>query len=243
MPKLVSAFDQWANQAWPHKFRGVIHVHRIAGGVPSNKKVIEGWIKSRLGQDNTTLLQQQVAEVMVERGLPNTPEGYADGIEEVIKTANLNGFKRIDPGTRALEDYPDREGELYIEGRQLKAAIKEAALVAAGAGKLPVKGWGKTAKGLKGFVAEHIQINEDTLPLGVTQPTNIAQRFVQSRFGSSISYEEYCDDVEFEFTCATDWDFTEEQWAMIWLTGQEQGIGATRSQGYGRYVVKSWERL
>lgn len=33
-----------------------------------------------------------------------------------------------------------------------------------------------------------------------------------------------------------------EQWAMIWLTGEQQGIGATRSQGYGRYTVTRWEQ-
>ena len=30
---------------------------------------------------------------------------------------------------------------------------------------------------------------------------------------------------------------------MIWLTGEQQGIGASRSQGFGRYEVTGWERL
>jgi CRISPR/Cas system CSM-associated protein Csm4 (group 5 of RAMP superfamily) len=30
---------------------------------------------------------------------------------------------------------------------------------------------------------------------------------------------------------------------MIWLTAEQQGIGASRSQGFGRFEVTSWERL
>lgn len=237
--RIVSAFAKWENQAWPYKFRGVMHVHRIAGGVPSNPRVIEGWIKTTLGAENGDLLRKQVSETQQERGVSEE-----EAVDEVASKANLNGFKRL----RCTQCPPgklcrDGQHELFIEGRQMKAAIKEAALVAAGAGKLPVKGWGKTAKGLKGFVAEHIQVDEDRLPLGVYEPSGIAQRFVQSRFGPSISYEEYVDEVELTFTVQTDWPFTEEQWAMLWLTGEQQGIGATRSQGYGRYVLKSWESL
>jgi hypothetical protein len=47
--------------------------------------------------------------------------------------------------------------------------------------------------------------------------------------------------VSLDFTIATDWDFSQEEWATIWLTGEKQGIGATRSQGYGEYVVTKWE--
>lgn len=49
--------------------------------------------------------------------------------------------------------------------------------------------------------------------------------------------------MRFEFTVASAWDFTEEQWAMFWLIGQEQGIGASRSQGFGRYVVTEWKKI
>ena len=41
----------------------------------------------------------------------------------------------------------------------------------------------------------------------------------------------------------SDRDFAAEEWALLWLTGEQQGIGATRSQGYGRYEVTRWERI
>ena len=41
----------------------------------------------------------------------------------------------------------------------------------------------------------------------------------------------------------TDHPFTDEQWGLLWTTAQKQGLGATRSQGYGRYVVTKWETV
>jgi len=60
--------------------------------------------------------------------------------------------------------------------------------------------------------------------------------------GTGIQYEEYVDDAKVDFTLMADHDFTEQEWATIWLTGEQQGIGASRSQGYGRYEVSKWVR-
>lgn len=49
-------------------------------------------------------------------------------------------------------------------------------------------------------------------------------------------------DAKLSFTVATDVEFSEDQWALLWLTGQEQGIGASRSQGYGKYEVVRWDK-
>jgi hypothetical protein len=225
MTTITSAFEKYVVQAWPFEYRGSMHIGRIAGGIPSDPHVAEGWLRTKLGAQTDDLVQAQVAEIMVERGI---------SAEEAVKHADelrhLNGFKR------------DSDG-LYIEGRQLKAAIKEAASVAAAAGKLPLRSWGKTNKGLLGFIAEHVAVVDDRLHLGVTEPSGVAQRFVHTFRGTGIQYEEYVDDATIEFTIITDFEFTEEQWAMLWLTGEQQGIGATRSQGYGRYTVTKWEKV
>lgn len=243
----TSAFAKYRQVAWPYRFAGTMHVNRICGGIPTDPKVAEGWLRTKLGTTDDVLIQQQVAEVMLERGV--TPgEDDESVIAEVNRSRHLNGFKRerceacppLGQGT-----CPEGPHELYIEGRQLKAAIKESAMIAAQAGKLPGGNvWGKltSKKGLKSFVAEHIGVVEDKLHLGVTEPTGVNQRFVHTRNGTGIQYEEYVDDAQISFTVLSDYDFTNEQWAMIWLTGEQQGIGATRSQGYGRYTVTSWER-
>lgn len=220
----MSVFAKYEAKAFPFRFAGQLHIGRIAGGTPTDPKVAEGWLKTKLVADRDDLIREAVAEVMAERGVT------ADEAAKIVDTVkHLNGFKRDENG-------------LYIEGRQLKAAIKEAASVAVAAGKLKGKGWGATNKGLLSYVAEHICVVEDRLHLGVTEPTGIAQRFVHTWRGSGIQYEEYVDDAKVDFTVMTDHDFSAEQWAMLWLTGEQQGIGASRSQGYGRYEVTRWDK-
>lgn len=218
-----SVFAKHATKAWPFKFTGTLHVRNIAGGTPSDPKVAEGWLKTKLA-DKDDLIREAVATTMAERGI-TADEAAAE--VDILK--HLNGFKRDDQG-------------LYIEGRQLKAALKEAASVAVASGKLNARGWGKTNKGLLSYLAEHVMVVEDRLHLGVVEATGITQRFVHTWRGTGIQYEEYVEDAKVDFTVITDHDFTDEQWAMIWLTGEQQGIGASRSQGFGRYEVTRWQQ-
>lgn len=218
----MSVFDSYRAKAFPHQYAGQLLVGTIAGGTPTDPKVAEGWLRTKLA-DRDELIVEAVETTMVERGIS------ADEATKLVDSQkHLNGFKRDEHG-------------LYIEGRQLKAAIKEAANVAAGAGKIPGKKYGTTNKGLLGFVAEHIFVVEDRLHLGVTEPTGIVQRFVHTWRGTGIQYEEYVEDAKVPFTIAADWDFGDEFWAMLWLTGEQQGIGASRSQGFGRYEITKWE--
>jgi hypothetical protein len=224
----MGPFDQYRSNAYPFRFSGTLIVSTLVGGTPTDPKVAEGWLKSKLGVDNDRLIQEMVAETMVERGV-----SAQEAVSEVNNLKNLNGFKR------------DQDG-LYIEGRHLKAGLKEAVNVAYAAGKLlNSKGknsWGLTSKGIHGFAAEHIIVPEDRLYLGVTEASGINQRFVSTFRGTGIQYEEFVTDAKIDFSVHSDYEFTEENWAMIWLTGQEQGIGSSRSQGYGKYQVTRWEQ-
>lgn len=217
-------FDRYRQNAYPHRFAGSLHVGVIAGGTPTDPKVAEGWIKTKLGATSERIVQEMAAEAMVERGVTAD-----EAVALVNAQKNLNGFKRDEQG-------------LYIEGRQLKAALKEAASVAVAAGKLGARGWGKTNKGLLSYLAEHVFVVEDRLHLGVADATGIAQRFVHTFRGTGIQYEEFVEDAKIDFTVISDHDFTEAEWAAIWLCGEQNGIGASRSQGYGRYEVTRWDR-
>ncbi len=217
-----SVFESFRNEAWPFRFNGTLMVATIAGGTPTDPKVAEGWIKTKLGGKDD-LIREMVAETMVERGV-----SAVEAAALVDENKHLNGFKRDSAG-------------LYIEGRHLKAAIKEAVSCAIAANKLKLRGWGATNKGLNAFVAEHVCVVEDRLPLGVTEPTGIVQRFVHTFRGNGIQYIEYVEDAKIDFTVTTDWEFSEREWAMLWLTGEEQGLGAGRSQGFGRYRLVKWE--
>lgn len=221
----MSVFAKYQQEMYPHRFAGQLHVGVIAGGVPTDPNVAEAWLRTKLGIDKDELIRQQVAETMVERGVT------ADEATEIVNTnKHLNGFKRDENG-------------LYIEGRQLKAAIKEAASVAVAAGKLNARGWGKTNKGCLSYIAEHVFVVESRLHLGVAEPTGVMQRFIHTFRGSGIQYEEYVEDAKVDFTVISDHDFSEKQWATIWTAGERQGIGASRSQGFGTYEVTRWDRV
>jgi hypothetical protein len=221
----LSVFAKYQKDAYPYRFAGSMLVGVIAGGTPTDPRVAEGWLKTKLGIDKEDLIRQKVAEVMVERGVT------ADEATSIVnEDKHLNGFKRDENG-------------LYIEGRQLKAALKEAASVAVAAGKLTARGWGKTNKGLLSYLAEHVFVVEDRLHLGVAEATGINQRFVHTFRGTGIQYEEYVNDAKIDFTVMSDHDFSAKEWAAIWLCGEQQGIGASRSQGYGRYEVTRWDPI
>lgn len=245
----MSVFDQYRREAWPYEYACTLHVKSLSGGVPSDPKVAEGWIRSKFTETDDRI-RDRVMEAVVERRVQKTDAAVGengvtvvspaqeldDAIEQVDSTLHCNGFKRTPSGV------------LYIEGRQVKAAIKEGASVAVAGDKLKAKGWGKTNKGLQSFLAEHVCVVEDEIVLGVTEPTGVHQRFIHKILPgrgkiSAIHYEEYVENVDVAFTVRTDFEFDERDWAMIWLTGGEQGLGASRSQGFGRYSVEQWDRI
>lgn len=221
----MSVFEKHRKDIYPYRFAGSLHIGVLAGGTPTDPKVAEGWLKTKLGIDKDDLIREKVAETMIERGVT------ADEATAIVsESKHLNGFKRDEKG-------------LYIEGRQLKAAIKEAASVAVAAGNLNGRGWGKTNKGLLSYVAEHVFVVDERLHLGVTEASGINQRFVHTFRGSGIQYEEYVNDAKVDFTVISDHDFSAKEWAAIWLSGEQQGLGASRSQGFGTYEVTRWDPI
>lgn len=232
-----SVFAKYESKMYPHVFNGELVVATIAGGTPSDENVAESWLRTKLaGKDD--LIREAVAKTMVERNIT------ADEAAKVVDTLkHLNGFKRDETG-------------LFIDGRQLKACLKEAVSVAANAGKITTKGWGNPdnknyEKGIKAWYPEHVFVIEDRLYLArresdllvpVTEPTGILQRFVHAPHGTGIQYEEFVEGATIGFTVETDYEFTEEQWAAVWLTAERQGLGASRSQGFGRFTIVKWEK-
>jgi len=220
----MTVFDDLREKAWPYRFHAAILVGTIAGGVPSDPNVAEGWIKTKLGA-NDDELRRLVAETMAERKITAD-----EAASEINKLKHLNGFKKDEHG-------------LYIEGRQIKAMIKEACNIAVAAGKMEQRGWGKTNKGLLSFVAEHVFVPEERVYLGVEQPTGVNQKFVHTFRGAGIQYEEYVEKAQLEFTVMSDYNFKRDDWGMIWLTAEQEGLGASRSQGYGRFEMMGWDPL
>lgn len=241
---MKSVFADLEAQEYPFQYAGQFHVDRLVGGIPNNKEVAKGWLKKKMASSDEAHIQALILETMAERKV--TKDEAVDYVEGQL---TVNGFKR---------DH-DRDGQLYIESRQLKAAVKEAVSVAIAAGKLEQRGWGVTKKFLGGFLAEHVFFAEKRLYLSkavldedgewtgdftpVVKPDGIAEQFVHTHHGDSIKNEEYVDEAVFGFTALADFEFTAEEWGALWVVGQHQGVGASRSQGNGTYSVTKWERI
>ncbi|MBO0834438.1 MAG: hypothetical protein J2P28_02830 [Actinobacteria bacterium] len=222
----VHPFAKWQGDAWPYRYRLEIHVGELHGGVPRNPDVVRAWLRAKAGWTD-----EMEIEAEVQRIFALDPERadiqVADDATKELADRHVNGFARDSIG-------------LYIGGRQVKAGIKESANSARGVNLLPAR-WGTTSRGVLSFVAEHIMVVEDRLYLGRTEHDDLHTRFVQTRWGSGITVEEVCYDVDITATVIANHHFTDEQWAMIWLTGEQQGLGASRSQGFGRYQVTGWD--
>lgn len=224
----VSPFAEFEEKAWPYRHRVTLKLDSIAGGIPSDPAIAEAWIASKVQGKTDDQIKRMAAETMAARGITEQ-----QAIEEINKLKHLNGFKRDGNG-------------LFIEGRQIKAMIKEGASIAAAAGKLPLQQWGYTGKYINSFAAEHLHVVEDTVYLGKDEPDEYVQSFPENkRIGQrGIQITEVCHDVEISFTVLADFPFTTEQMAMVFLTSAENGLGACRSQGYGRFSHDiGWEQL
>ena len=225
-----SIFSGVRDKSYPFTFNASLYLPVIVGGIPSDPKIAEGWIRSKV-QGPESRIQELIAQTVIERKVSTD-----EAVEIVNKMKNLNGFKRTP------------EGHLYIEGRYVKAALKEAVGVAVGAKKISQTGWGVTRKWLSNFLPEHVFVVENRLTLldkegnPFTEPTEILQNFPHTHHGSSIQYQEAVRDVTINFTVVSDWNFSDHDWEMIWTTGEFNGLGASRSQGYGTYAVTRWEK-
>lgn len=232
-----SVFGEWRPKLYKRAYSAVLRVNTLVGGTPSDSRKAEGWIRTKLGEGREEQVQALAAEIMEERGLD-----LQDAMLEVLKKEHLNGFKRNDEG-------------LYIEGRQLKACIKEAANI-----RWPKNRWGISSKGTKSYFAEHVFVLDDVLHIGgpgvhynseakVWEPTGIQQRFVHTFRGNGIQYEEYVEDAEIACTIVTDAEndaktgISEDIWGQLWTTAEMNGLGASRSQGFGRFSVIKWEPI
>lgn len=227
-----SVFAKAKAHLWKYNYAVSFAITDFVAGLPSNPRVAEGWLRMRL-QGNDVALR-----VMVEQTMAETGTGFDESVEKTISNLGnlLTVFKR-------------QNGNLVFDGKNVKAAIKEAYMVALAAGHFgEKKKWGKTGKGLKSFTAEHIMVPDRFITIchldgtPFTEPTRIQQRFVHGPNGPAITYEEVCDPCMLNFNIRSDWDFGNE-WEAAMVTGEEQGIGACRSQSFGRYSVTRFDKI
>lgn len=223
---------------------------RVVGGTPSNPKLIEAWLRSKMHITREEELKQLTLQTLRELGLDpelfagedgEVPEGLtfetlAEVAEKIAKKSNTSMFKRDEHG-------------LYVEQRALKACLKEnAAIVYPGsvmAGSRATR-WPPTGKSPRSALAEWVFIEPDHISLGVQEPTGVDLSIghITGPQGprSTLDYYEYVEraTIEAEIMVLQD-RVPADAWPYIWREAEENGLGAKRSQGFGRFWVKAWD--
>jgi hypothetical protein len=207
---------------------------KVLGGVPKDPRLIEGWLRAKAGIPHGDELRLAMARTRAELG-PATIEGASaeivdDAAESVAGRRLTTGFKRSDDG-------------LFIEARQVKALLKECTNILFGAER-----WGPTRKGPKSFLAERVFVQPERLCLGTHEEDGL-ELIVGHLNGpsgpvSTLGYHEYVVQPTLTFSVWVVRDLiTPAQWADVWVLAQEIGLGAVRSQGYGRFQLTRWEPM
>ncbi len=263
-----SVFEGARGKIYKHQFRVEYTVGKLVGGCPSDQNVAESWIRTKMGESTEDLIARAIdsalrdkpgmtideatQQVTSQKGLTGFKRNYGTDVAKLVQERAVAGGL---PGRAAItqEQAELVFGELYIEGRQIKAGLKEAVNIGVAAGHFDARSWGTTNKGLMSFLAEHLFVLEDEILLGVTDPDMVQQGFVHTWRGSGIKREEILLDAVLEFTLAADVDFTSKDvrsgtkgampdfWETLFVIAEQQGVGASRSQGFGTFKVTRFE--
>lgn len=192
-------------------------------------------------------------------GKPATPEMIAAWVDATNKKKNADERKKIvDAHLETLADLTEEkadkqsvvfarvDGELAIEGRQIKAMLKEAGNI------IKTIAPGEPIAALKSKVADQVFVAEEYIKLGRTEPDDREERpiHVMTAQGprTSIKRVEIVRDVEIGFTVrrrrGRDKGSVPEKVLLGILDyAQQVGLGADRSQGRGMFKVLSVEKL
>lgn len=245
---------------------------KLVGGVPKDPKLIQGWLRKNMGITDQQELLARVRETMLESGVEIRPDATLDELfaasEKISAERQTTGFKVV---KRSLPDGSpmpklDRQGNvemengravqavaLIIEGRQLKAMLKEVTNILFAGEK-----WGETRKGPKSFLAERVFVEEDAVilyrpdgePFGGPVDAD-GNPTVEMMIGhvtgsqgprSTLGYHEFVEGAILSFHLLVAQDaIPHNAWPDMWLLAEQNGLGATRSQSYGKFDVLEFE--
>lgn len=207
---------------------------KLMGGIPLDPKIIEGWLRSKAGIEKEDEVKRAMLQTLYELGVDVRPDMTIAELERASEslaaTKQTNGFKRDENG-------------LYIESRTIKAAFKESTNILFSAER-----WGATRKGPKSFLAERVFVSPDHVSLDRRDPDGV-ELFIGHTSGpkgpqSNLTYYQFVHGavITFDVMSAND-GIQLDHWKQIWVLMQENGLGALRSQGFGRFDLERFERI
>jgi len=222
MPKSITSPDDFGIEIWKWFDCRIQIKDRLMGGIPHSPELIKGWLGSKFAEEKD---RDKIAKATASE-LKEMADSKEDG--------TWNGFK-----------FDEKEG-LYVESRQVKAMIKEAASV------LRVK-LGIAA--FKAKVAERIFIEPDKIFLGRMEPDGREERPISAMTAmgpiNALKRTDYIETPVLEFRIkalndplvAKNKDKIHPEAYLPLLLGyaQDNGFGADRSQGYGQFHMEKFE--
>ena len=195
---------------------------KICGGTPKNPDLIRDWVKAGTGHDDA-----------------QTDVQTAEALEALIDTTT----------EKSWNGFPGDETGLFLWARQVKALFKECASML----RVMVEKRGSKQVFQHGFEIKGTK-RDDRIYLGVKAPTGYDEGpiHVQTAQGprTALKRVDYILKPEVEFhvwVLATHAAETrhvgEGEIRNLLLFGQENGLGADRSQGRGKFDVLAFERV
>lgn len=220
-------------------YHGEHHLFTVVGGIPKDPDTIRKWLKARLELEDTEVMaiaEETIAEMGWTR--VESSEQLDQLVDAVMaKDTKGNSFKMAD-------------GSLVIEGRNLKAAIKEAAnALYPGVEKWPGHPGVNIRKGLASWLVERVEVVDQYIPLGRARPDIEGEQRIKHISGpqgkrSTINVVDVCQDVKITFAIRVlDDCIPPALWQELWEYIELGGIGADRARGDGRGELLSWHRV
>jgi len=208
---------------------------RLLGGVPKDPHLVEAWLRARADISDEDELHhtwlRTLGELGVDIGEQISPDDALAASRKLAETRLTTGFK------------VDAERGLYLEARQVKAGLRENINILYGGQRV-----GPTRKGARGFVAERVFVTPDRLYLDRREPDGV-ELIIGHLSGpqgprSVLSYHEYVEaPAAIEFTVLVAEDAVPQLWwPRVWTLFEQNGLGATRSQGFGTFNLVRWDR-
>lgn len=239
---VFAGHQDWTAYEATLKFTG-----RLVGGAPSDPKLVEGWLGKNLGITDADQLAAWTREHLAETKGINPAEATDEDIKEALEENAAE--KKAQVFKRTADGFP------YIEGRHVKAMIKEATSIAYPRGEHKFgsyrnsKGTITGGKEPRSYVAERVFVPEQPIIVGTDiSGVELAIGHIndwksESGKRSTIGYFEYIEDAEITLEIKVlDDCLSTEQWARIWTIAEMNGLGARRSQGAGQFVITKWEK-
>lgn len=223
----VKRYETWTAVL---QFRG-----KLVGGHPKEAKALrEMLIRKAELADTSEILRAELIRLAREYDID--VELGPLSLEEIEKLVD-------EKATKTGNGFEVDEHGLYVGSYQIKAAFRESCNIVFGGER-----WGRTKKGAKSYLAERLFVDPERIYLDKEEPDGVLVKtgVVTGQQGkrSIMTQAEFCNQPKLTFNVRIAKDSPELQKAVpeLWVTMQDQGIGAMRSSGHGTFDLISWTR-